>query len=71
MDLVKRKKAVVVPILLSECLWKGEDFDILENLPRKGDAVSSFPRRDTAWNLVEKGLIKVVEQQRKLSRFAM
>src|SRR5262245_4574708 len=50
-DLVKQKKAVVVPILLSECLWKGEDFDSLEQLPRKGDPVSSFPRRDTAWNL--------------------
>lgn len=66
MELVKQKKAVVVPILLSECLWKGEDFDSLELLPRKGDPVSSFPRRDTAWNLVEKGLIRVVEQQGKL-----
>lgn len=65
MDQVKQKKAVVVPILLSECLWKGEDFDVFENLPRKGEAVSSFSRRDTAWNLVEKGLISVVEKQRK------
>jgi internalin A len=72
MELAKQKKSVIVPILLSDCLWKGEDFEVFENLPRKGEAVSSFPRRDTAWNLVEKGLINVVEKQRRLlTRFSL
>ena len=72
MSLMKQKKAVVVPILLSECLWQGEDFASLEKLPRKDDPVSGINRRDAAWTLVEKGLVKVVDKQRKFSgRLAM
>lgn len=65
-SLMKQNKAVVVPILLSDCLWQDEDFASLEKLPRKDDPVSIFNRRDAAWTLVEKGLVKVVEKQRKL-----
>ena len=66
MELVKQKKAVVVPVLLSDCLWKGEDFAGFEKLPRKDEPISSFSPRDAAWTLVEHGLVRVVEQQRKL-----
>ena len=65
MDLMKQGKAVVVPVLLSDSLWKGEDFAALEKLPRKDEPVSSFTPRDAAWTLVENGLVRVVEERRK------
>jgi internalin A len=65
MELVKQKKAVVVPVLLADCLWKDEDFSRLEKLPRKDEPISSFSPRDAAWTLVENGLVKVVEKKRK------
>ena len=67
MALMKETKAVVVPVLLSACLWRDEDFAKLENLPHKGKLISSFSPRDDAWALVEEGLKKAVEQARRLS----
>jgi hypothetical protein len=67
MGLMKEKRAVVVPVLLSACPWREEDFARLETLPRKDDSVSSFTPRENAWALVEEGLKKVVEQKRRLS----
>ncbi|HEY6231409.1 MAG TPA: COR domain-containing protein [Pyrinomonadaceae bacterium] len=40
--LMKEKKALVIPILLSPCSWREEDFARLEKLPRKDDVISSF-----------------------------
>ncbi len=62
MALMSEGKAVVVPVLLSPCSWRDEDFARLEKLPRKDDPISSFSPRDSAWFLVEEGLKKVVEQ---------
>jgi hypothetical protein len=59
-------KAVVVPVLLSPCLWREEDFAKLEKLPRKDDPVSSFNPRENAWALVEEGLKVAVERARML-----
>jgi len=42
MQLINEKKAVVVPVLLSACLWKDEDFASLEKLPRKDELISSI-----------------------------
>lgn len=64
MDLMKEKKAVVVPVLLSKCSWDDEDFAKLENLPRKDDLISSITPREDAWFLVEEGLKKVVDKIR-------
>ena len=69
MGLMKQKKAVVVPVLLSDCSWQDEDFAALEKLPRKDEPVSSFNPCDVAWTLVEKGLVRVVDQQRKRKSF--
>jgi internalin A len=65
MTLMKERKAVVVPVLLSQCLWREEDFAKLEKLPHKDCPISSFSPRDNAWARVEEGLKKVVEQVRK------
>jgi internalin A len=70
MALMKAKKAVVVPVLLSPCLWREEEFARLEKLPRKDDPISSFTPREGGWALVEQGLKNVVEQQRKRSRLS-
>ena len=55
-------KAIVVPVLLSPCSWRDEDFARLEKLPRKDDPISSISPRDAAWFMVEEGLKKVAEQ---------
>lgn len=47
--LMQEKSAVVVPVLLSECSWREEDFARLERLPPKDDPVSSFTPRENAW----------------------
>ncbi len=70
MHLWKAKLAMVVPVLLSPCLWRDEDFAALEKLPRKDDPISSFSPRDQGWALVEEGLKKTVEQTRALRRKA-
>jgi internalin A len=64
MRLVIEKKAVVVPVILSRCSYSEEDFAKLENLPRKGEPVSSFNPREEAWALVEEGIKKAVAQSR-------
>jgi len=65
MALMKEKKATVVPVLLSPCSWRDEDFARLEKLPRKDDPISAFSLRENAWAKVEEGLKKVVEQIRE------
>jgi internalin A len=67
MQMVRDKRAVVLPVLLSKCSWDQEDFAALENLPRKGELVSAFTPRDEAWALVEEGIKKAVAQMRKTS----
>jgi internalin A len=68
MKLMQEGKAVVVPVILSPCSHSEEDFAQLENLPRKGEPVSSFNPRANAWMFVEDGLKKAVEQARRLSK---
>jgi internalin A len=65
--LMREKKAVVIPVLLSACSWREEDFAKLEKLPRKDDPVTSFNPRERAWALVEEGLKKTVEHLRRRS----
>src|SRR5258706_15272796 len=67
MKLMKDKKAVVAPVILLPCSYTEEDFAKLENLPRKGEPVSSFTPRASAWALVENGIKKAVEKVRSLS----
>lgn len=64
MSLMNDHKAVIVPVLLSPCSWREEDFEKLEKLPRKDAPVSSFRSHRDAWFLVEEGLKKVVDKAR-------
>lgn len=67
MRLMLEKKAVVVPVLLSDCSWREEDFAKLEKLPQKDELITSFIPRSKAWALVEAGLKRAVEQKRRQS----
>jgi len=64
---MKEKKAVVIPVLLSACLWREENFAKLEKLPHKDDPITSFTPREDGWALVEEGLKKVVDRARQSS----
>ena len=69
MELMRQKKAAVIPFLLSKCMWSDEDFAALEQLPLKGDPMTSFSPRDNGWALVEEGLIKVIQaEQARLTK---
>ena len=69
MELMGQKKAVVIPVLLSKCMWNDEDFAALEQLPSKGDPLTSFNPRVNGWALVEEGLIKVIQaEQARLTK---
>jgi GTPase SAR1 family protein len=67
MSLMEGEKAVVVPVLLSPCSWREEDFARLEKLPRKDEPVSLFSPRENAWVLVEDGIKAAVERARGFS----
>ena len=58
----------MVPVILSPSSYSDEDFAKLENLPRKGEPVSSFNPREEAWALVEEGIKRSVEQSRRLPK---
>ena len=62
----RRQQGKVVPVILSPCTWRAEDFAKLESLPYKRKPVSSFNPHAKAWKLVEEGIKKAVERARKL-----
>jgi len=61
--LKKKKKALVIPVLLTESSWREEDFSKLEKLPREDDFLTKFNPREDGWALVEAGLIKVIKAE--------
>jgi len=67
-DLKKKKGIVVVPIILSSCMWKEyEDLNTVEALPTDGVPVLNFPKTtDDAWCNVCDGLKKVVKKVNKI-----
>ena len=69
MELMRQKKATVIPVLLTDCSWRDEDFHKLEKLPRKDDPLTKFNPRENGWALVEEGLIKVIKaEQARLTK---
>lgn len=51
-----KKEAVVIPVIIRDCNWKGAPFDNLQGLPKDGKAVDLWPKRDTAWRNVADGI---------------
>ena len=73
-ELWKKGKARVIPIILSACEWK-DDKDISENhiiaLPTDGKPVSNFSDRNTAWLDVSEGIKKVILKEIKIKQLKL
>ncbi|MFZ0662099.1 MAG: toll/interleukin-1 receptor domain-containing protein [Acidobacteriaceae bacterium] len=57
-----KREAIVIPIILRSCIWKGAPFAKLQALPSNGKPVSLWPDRDEAFMNVAEGIRDVIEQ---------
>jgi hypothetical protein len=55
-------EAVVIPIILRSCDWKGAPFGKLQGLPKDMKPVKDWPDRDQAFTNVAQGIRKVAER---------
>ncbi|MFN0088028.1 MAG: toll/interleukin-1 receptor domain-containing protein [Blastocatellia bacterium] len=60
----ERGEAVVIPVILRPCDWRGALFGKLNALPRDARAVTSWPNRDEALQNIAEGIRRVVERLR-------
>ncbi len=58
------KEAVVIPIILSPCLWRESKLKTFQSLPRDDKAISTWPNEDEARLEVATGVLKVVRNLR-------
>lgn len=58
-------EAVVIPIILRSCDWKGAPFGKLQGLPKDMKPVKDWPDRDQAFTNVAQGIRKVAERLAK------
>lgn len=65
LELHDQKRAVVVPIILRNCLWQHTPFAKIQALPRDAKAVSSWADRDEALANVAEGIRAVAETLRQ------
>ncbi len=64
LELHEQKKAVVVPIILRNCLWQHMAFAKLQALPRDAKAVCAWADRDEALVNIANGIKQVAEEIR-------
>jgi internalin A len=57
----EKDEAVVLPIALRKCDWKGAPFSKLQGLPKDLTPVTSYKDRDAAWTDVATGIRAVAE----------
>ena len=55
-------KAVVVPIVVRNCLWQHTPFAKLQALPKDAKAISSWPDRDDAFTTIAESIRQIAEQ---------
>jgi hypothetical protein len=65
LELHDQKKAVVVPIILRNCLWQHTPFAKLQALPRDAKAVNAWTDRDEALASIADGIRTVAETLRQ------
>ncbi|MGH9837661.1 MAG: TIR domain-containing protein [Blastocatellia bacterium] len=58
-------EAIVIPVILRSCDWKGSLFGHLQVLPKDARAVTSWPNQDEAFTNIAKGIRAIVEQLRE------
>ena len=62
MERHEASKAVVIPIILRSCDWKGAPFGKLQGLPKDMKPVNEWSNRDQAFTNVAQGIRKVAEK---------
>lgn len=65
LELHDQKRAVVVPIILRNCLWQHTPFAKIQALPRDAKAVNSWADRDEALANVAEGIKAVADTLRQ------
>jgi internalin A len=58
----KKNDAIVVPIMLRSCDWRGAPFAKLQGLPREMKPVMKWKDRDAAWTEIALGIRAIVER---------
>jgi len=58
----EKEEAVVVPVILRDCLWHDAPFGKLQALPRDAHPVTLWTDRDQAWTNVAEGIKRVVHE---------
>lgn len=56
-------EAVVVPIVMRNCLWQHTPFAKLQALPKDAKAISSWGDRDDAFTTIAESIRQIAEQQ--------
>src|SRR5262245_42210460 len=59
-----KREAVVIPIILRPCSWRGALFGKLQALPKDAKAVTTWPDRDEAFTNVAEGIRRAIERIR-------
>jgi len=62
MERHEASEAVVIPIILRSCDWKGSPFGKLQGLPKDMKPVNEWPDRDQAFANIAQGIRKVAEK---------
>jgi hypothetical protein len=62
LDMHEKGAAVVVQIILRQCLWPITPLGNLEALPKEGKAITSWTLRDEAWFSVAKSVEEIVNK---------
>lgn len=63
----KEENAIVVPIIMSNCTWKDNEFiSSLKCLPKDAQAVSSYTDKSEAYNHVYKEILPHIEYRKKI-----
>jgi TIR domain/Effector-associated domain 2 len=57
----ENREAVVIPIILRPCDWKGALFGKLQALPKDAKPVTTWPNRDEAFTNVAQGIRRAIE----------
>lgn len=65
MERHQKKDAVVIPVIIRDCVWDNTPFAKLQGLPKYGKAIDLWTKKDTAWRGVAEGIAKVANELRK------
>ena len=60
----ERGEALVIPIILRDCLWRDAPFGKLQALPKDGTPVKDWPDQDKAFTNIAEGIRAAVEKLR-------